>query len=282
MAEILGTNVLESYKCELPAHNCNRSILIIRFSSKLSSREKLIASDISTSEKISALINFGFPVKYHAFQKDTSPKEVKRFMDSINNDENILGVLIQNPVPKEYKNALIQLRGSKDLDAWNGNSSRFVWPITVEAVGRIIKQFKRKHRVAVVGSKGFIGSRIGLLAKSFFKEICLLDREDDLIELRGCHIIISAVGISELITKSYLSKKAYAGIDIGNCFDFQKSQVVGDFEDSAKKELSFYTPVPGSIGPLSIAILIERVYSLLGYEIENKWEFSDCVSFKEQ
>jgi len=196
-------------------------------------------------ERLGAMISVQF-----APSKD----KLKGMLEELNTDETLDGILVQLPVigadRQELDQFLSSIKPGKDVDGLNPKS-RFI-PAAIRAVERLVDIFKitEDDRVAVVGSKGTLGSRlikrlkdIKVLAEGF-------DIGDDLIKLNDFDVIISATGDGGLI-KGEMVMDGFTGIDLG----FPK----GDFSPEAIGKASLITPVPGGVGPMTIVALYENL-----------------------
>jgi methylenetetrahydrofolate dehydrogenase (NADP+) / methenyltetrahydrofolate cyclohydrolase len=164
-------------------------------------------------------------------------------IDVLNNDPTVNGIIIQLPYPNSNK--LISLIDpAKDVDGLREKSPYL--PAVVVAVQKILDVYDGVGMIAVVGSKGHVGQNlvakldaVGMDKKDFNEEI-----------LRGADVIISATGSPGLI-KEGMVKPGFTAIDLG----FPKP----DFTDEAIAHSSFYTPVPGGVGPVTVVSLFENL-----------------------
>ena len=161
------------------------------------------------------------------------------------------GALIQLPV--EDMSILKQIPIEKDVDGLNEESGFL--PAAVVAVERILESRilnleSSKMRIAVVGARGFIGKRLESRIKSQEWDVTGLDKGDDLDRLVDFDVVISATGVAGLIKKEMV-KTGMVAIDLG----FPK----GDFASDVAGKAGFFTPVPGGVGPVTIACLYENL-----------------------
>jgi len=197
------------------------------------------------------------------FAKDKS--ELAEMIMTANEDETVDGILVQLPIidhsaqfsvlsKKETEQILSTINPEKDIDGLNPKS-RFI-PAVVRAVERIIEIFKitEDDEIAVVGAKGSVGVRLmerlkslGLRAKGF-------DKGDDLSSLKGFDVIISATGVTGLVSEAMVAE-GFTGIDLG----YPK----GDFSPAAVSKATLISPVPGGVGPMTIVALYENLGDVL-------------------
>ena len=175
-----------------------------------------------------------------------------------NEDETIDGILVQLPildngssiVDRRRDEILEMIRPSKDVDGLNP-ASRFL-PAAVRAVERVLEVFKidEAQKIALVGSKGMVGKRVGERLKFLGLPFEGFDKGDNLNNLKNYEVIIGMAGSEGLIEESMV-KSGFIGIDLG----YPK----GDFSPEAVKKASLITPVPGGVGPLTVVELYENL-----------------------
>lgn len=186
-------------------------------------------------------------------QKLENSKQVIGKLKSIEIDE-FDGVLVQLPIAGadtvETQEILDLIPADKDVDGLSRGSS--FKPAVVEAVIKILKiaGVETGRRVCVVGSEGMVGKRLMRdLGECGYS--CLgFDQGDDLKGLSICDTIVSATGVTGLIKPDMVRDGAVI-IDLG----FPK----GDVESVVAEKASFFTPVPGGVGPLTIVSLFENL-----------------------
>ena len=172
------------------------------------------------------------------------------------------GILVQLPV--KDKKILEMIPVEKDVDGLRSGSSdqragdrRFL-PAAVGAVERILNEAERVGsfyfdiflKTAVVGAKGAVGAAIVARLRQKGYVVKELDKGSDYGLLADCDIVVSAVG-SQGIIKPEMLMDGVVAIDLG----FPK----GDFSPEVAKKAIFFTPVPGGVGPVTIACLYENL-----------------------
>jgi len=171
-----------------------------------------------------------------------------------NDDEKVMGILVQLPIKGASKDEVEQILStidpSKDIDGLNPKSS-FI-PAVVVAVETVLEKINlsRDKSVALVGSEGMVGRRLysrllelGFIASGF-------DKGDDLMKLKDFDVIISCTGQEGLI-KAQMVRQGFVGIDLG--------YPRGDISQEAADKARVITPVPGGVGPLTIVSLFENL-----------------------
>lgn len=168
---------------------------------------------------------------------------VEIVMNRIDGDED--GIMVQLPHPDSQK-LISQIPPEKDIDGLREDSPFL--PAVVKAVKEVLLSLQEdllQKKIVVIGSRGFVGKNLMKLYPSAIG----IDKEDfDPEKIKTFDIIISATGSAGLIKDV---KTGAICIDLG----FPK----GDFDPSTALRASFFTPVPGGIGPVTVACLFENL-----------------------
>lgn len=229
------------------------------------------ASRIYVNNKKKSCEYVGFDSYEYALPEETTEEELLELIKKLNNDDKIDGILCQLPLPKHIdENVIINnISPNKDVDAFHpvnvgkimiGDYS-FV-PCTPAGVMELIAStgvdIKGKECV-VVGRSNIVGKPMSmlLLHKSGTVTICHSKTADLKAECKRANILVAAVGVANLI-KGDMIKEGAVVIDVGmNRLD--NGKLCGDVEfESASKIAGYITPVPGGVGPMTIAMLMKN------------------------
>lgn len=249
------------------------------------------ASQVYVRNKEKFAIECGFKSETFRLPAETTQAELLTLIETLNNDQTIHGILVQLPLPKhlheeEILNAINPL---KDVDGFHpvniGQLSigkPYLIPCT--PLGSLLllqdklgKDLSGKNAV-IVGRSNIVGKPMMQLllsqnctvtiAHSRTKDVAALCREAD--------IVIAAVGVPRLIKGDWI-KKGAAVIDVGinRIEEAGKMRLVGDVDfDEAVKNAAYITPVPGGVGPMTIACLLRNTLTAMclqnGIEDPNK------------
>ena len=243
------------------------------------------ASQIYVKNKGKRTIEVGFRSFEHKLDKKISEKELLALVTKLNNDKTVNGILVQLPLPEQIdaQKILDAINPEKDVDGFHAVNSGKLWsglegmvPCTPLGCLIMLKETLKDltgMNVVVVGRSNIVGKPIaGLLLKEHCTVTIAHSRTKDLPEVcRGADILVAAVGRAEMIKGSWI-KPGCTVIDVGiNRVEKEdgKTKLVGDvdFED-AKKNAKFITPVPGGVGPMTIACLL--VNTLTATRRQNK------------
>ena len=227
------------------------------------------ASKIYVGKKAATCRELGIYSELHNLPVTASEAELLGLIDRLNSSKNIHGILVQLPLPKQINpNKVIEaIAPEKDVDGFHTKNKGALWvgtpllqPCTPLGVMMLLKaakvKFGGKHAV-VVGRSQIVGRPMAemLLQQDATVTICHSVTKNLKKLVEQADIVVSAVGRPHFIKGKWLKKGAVA-IDIG-MNRLGKKQLVGDIEfEAAKKRCSFITPVPGGVGPMTIAMLM--------------------------
>lgn len=200
-------------------------------------------------------------------QANITQSKLLSTIKQLNNNNNIHGIIVQRPLPKNIDSKLIRLAidPKKDVDGFHPHS-KFQPPIAL-AVLRILKEVSslaRSHlaklKIVVIG-KGQTGGKpiIEMLRKMRIEPQMIDSKTKNPSSItKKAGIIISAVGKPNVV-KPEMLKKGLILIGIGLHRE-NDGKLHGDYDEEKIKNIaSFYTPTPGGVGPLNVAMLLENL-----------------------
>lgn len=229
------------------------------------------ASQIYVRNKREACQQVGIHSFYHPFPKTTHEVELIELIDRLNQDPLIDGILLQTPLPPHLNTNTIleRIDPNKDVDGFHPyNMGRLVernpalrpcTPFGIMKILEHIKQkFKGKHAV-IVGASNIVGRPMALefLIAGATVTVCHRFTHDLPSFVNQADILVAAVGKPELIKGEWIKPGATA-IDVGFT-RLPDGKLIGDIEfDVAKERAAWITPVPGGVGPMTVAMLIQN------------------------
>jgi methylenetetrahydrofolate dehydrogenase (NADP+)/methenyltetrahydrofolate cyclohydrolase len=204
------------------------------------------------------------------YPKEVTEQEVLVKIEELNNNENVSGILVQLPLPKQINkekiiNAIIP---SKDVDGFHpinvGNLAsgyKAIVPCTPLGCLLLIKKIEKnllgKHAV-ILGRSNLNGKP---MAQLLLKENCTVtivhSKTKNLKEeCQKADILVAAVGVANLVKGDWVKKDSIV-IDVG--INKVEGKIVGDVDfDEVKDKVKAITPVPGGVGPMTIACLLKN------------------------
>ena len=229
------------------------------------------ASRIYVNNKKKACAEISIYSKEYTLPNTTSQKELIELISKLNNNDSINGILVQLPLPNHInEKAVIEaIDPLKDVDAFHEiNVGKIMigeydlLPCTPAGIIELLNsqniEIEGKHCV-VVGRSNIVGKPMAmlLLHRNGTVTICH-SKTKNLKEIcKNADILIAAVGKAKFITSDMVKKDAVV-IDIGMNKD-ENGKLCGDVDfDNVEKIASYITPVPGGVGPMTIAMLMKN------------------------
>lgn len=229
------------------------------------------ASRVYVNSKKKACAEIGYYSEEHALPESTTESELLSLVEKLNNDDKIHGILVQLPLPKHINEEKIinAINPKKDVDAFHpvnvgkimiGNFDFL--PCTPAGVMELIEDagidLTGKNCV-VVGRSNIVGKpqAMLLLHKNATVTICHSKTKNIKEITKNADVLVAAVGRAQMFDGDYIKDGAVV-IDVG-MNRLENKKLVGDVDfESAEKKASYITPVPGGVGPMTIAMLMKN------------------------
>jgi len=236
------------------------------------------ASQVYVKNKVKACLEVGIASFEHRLAGDTSEASLLALIDRLNADPAVSGILVQLPVPPQiHPERVIQaIAPHKDVDGFHvvnagqlltrkgkeNSSCPFFVPCTPSGIMRMIESTGvelRGKNALVIGRSNIVGKPIALLLLAKDATVTIAhSRTENLVELcRNADVLIAAVGRAKMIRADMVKPGALV-IDVGINRD-EEGHLCGDVDTAAVSEVaSWISPVPGGVGPMTIAMLLEN------------------------
>jgi methylenetetrahydrofolate dehydrogenase (NADP+)/methenyltetrahydrofolate cyclohydrolase len=204
------------------------------------------------------------------YSKEVKESEILEKIEELNNNDNVSGILVQLPLPEHIdKEKIINaIKPSKDIDGFHpinvGNLSagyKAIVPCTplgcLLLIRKVEKNLTGKHAV-IIGRSNLNGKP---MAQLLLKEDCTVSivhskTKDLKVECQKADILVVAVGVANLIKGDWVKKDSII-IDVG--INKVADKIVGDVDfEQVKDKVKAITPVPGGVGPMTIACLLKN------------------------
>ena len=229
------------------------------------------ASKIYVRNKGKACEEVGFKSEIYALPEETTESELLSLVHSLNERDDIHGILVQSPLPKHLDEALIvnNISAKKDVDAFHPvNVGKIMigdynfLPCTPAGVMELLKEYKidpEGKKCVVVGRSDIVGKPMAmlLLHANGTVTICHSKTRDLASITSDADILVTAVGKADFL-KGDMLKEGAVIIDVGMNRN-EEGKLTGDavFAECEKKA-SYITPVPGGVGPMTITMLMKN------------------------
>lgn len=230
------------------------------------------ASQIYIRNKSKACQEVGIEFEEYLLKKDTTQKELLDLIETLNNNPNIHGILLQSPLPEhlDINEANMAISPKKDVDGFNPvnvgklclNQDTFV---SCTPYG-IMKMFEKYNidltgkNVTIIGRSNIVGKPLiqCCLNKNATVTVCHSKTKNLEEHTKNADVVIVAIGKNKFLKENMIKKDAVV-IDVGINRD-ENGKVVGDVDfENVSQKASYITPVPGGVGPMTIAMLMNNV-----------------------
>ena len=206
----------------------------------------------------------------------TTEESLLNKIEELNNDEKTNAILVQLPLPKHINTTAVieKINPKKDVDCFHPynvgkiatNNKPYVYPCTPKGILSLLEYYDinpEGKKVVIIGRSNIVGRPIALmlLNKNATVTICH-SKTKNLEEItKTADILIAAVGKTKLVTENMVKTGAVV-IDVGMNRD-ENGKLCGDVDFSnVKEKVSFITPVPGGVGPMTICTLMHNTLEL--------------------
>ena len=260
----VSNEIIENIKNEISDKNLKIGFAIIWIGNNE-------ASSIYVNNKIKKCESIGISTELFHLDENISEEKVLDLINKLNNREDINGILLQSPIPKsiDINKCFNRISPDKDIDGFSNISCGNLFlssPSFISCTPKGIIRLLDYYNIPLTGKNVCIINRSNIVGKPLFH---LLIEKDATVTM--CHsktknikeftknadIVISAVGKPNFITEDMIKDNAVV-IDIG--ISRVNGKVVGDVDFSnVSKKASFITPVPGGVGPMTIAMVLENI-----------------------
>ncbi len=229
------------------------------------------ASKIYVNNKKKSCEALGIKSLEYALPADTTEEKLLTLISSLNEDESVDGILCQLPLPSHIceKNVINSISPEKDVDAFHPENVGHIMigdytflPCTPAGVMEILKEYDidvSGKNCVVVGRSNIVGKPMTmlLLKENATVTVCH-SRTQNLCEFtKKADVLVSAVGKPNLITADMIKENAVV-IDVA-INRLESGKLCGDVDfEAVKEKASFITPVPGGVGPMTIATLMKN------------------------
>jgi methylenetetrahydrofolate dehydrogenase (NADP+)/methenyltetrahydrofolate cyclohydrolase len=229
------------------------------------------ASHIYIDLKQKAAVQAGMEARDLKLPADTSEDELLATIAALNADDGIDGLLVQLPLPDhiDENRAIEAISPGKDVDGIHPFNAGCLYlgrptlvPGTPLGIMRMLDEYEiplEGARAVVVGRSAIVGKPMAhlLLQRNATVTICHSRTQDLQRHTLDADVLVAAVGRTHLISADMVKAGATV-IDVGMNRDEGSRKVLGDVDPSAMDEAAYMTPVPGGVGPMTIAMVLQN------------------------
>ena len=258
--------LLEEYKKTIAKEKLDIGLAIIQVGDNPSSNTYI-------RNKLKYTTEVGIKSELIKLEENVSEEEVIRLIEKLNKDSKVTGIILQSPLPDhiDFTKCARLISNEKDVDGFSeenlfsirDNNEKII-PCTVKGILRLFEAYNidlEGKDIVVIGRSNIVGRPLAdaLINRNATVTLCHSKTKDMKEYTKRADIVISAVGKPKLITKGMV-KKDFIGIDVG--INVVNGKLVGDFSKNTYEKASFITPVPGGVGPMTVAMIIDNLIEL--------------------
>ena len=230
------------------------------------------ASVIYVNIKHNACERIGIRSRDYHLPEDTDEEKILNLIDELNEDKDVNGILIQLPLPSHIDayNVLKRLNPKKDVDGLHPENLGKLYynkceliPCTPKGIIKLMKKYKidvAGKKVVIVNMSNLVGKPLHqiLINEGALVTLCHVEMKELKELTRSADILVTAVGRRpQYVFTEDMVKEGAVVIDVG--INRLSGKIYGDVDfDSVSKKASYITPVPGGVGPMTVAMLLEN------------------------
>lgn len=242
----------------------------------------VLASNVYVKNKMLLSEKMGAKTLLTRLDESITTDELVSLIQKYNNDPSINGILVQMPLPKHIDESKIieTIDSYKDVDCFKLDNVGKLWtarksqvllqPCTPAGIIQLLKH----NNIEVAGKKAIIIGRSNIVGKPMGALLLLEDATVTIAHSKTANlkqlcqdvdIIIAAIGKAKFVTKDFVSSKSII-IDVGMNRD-ENNKLCGDVDfEQVKDIVSYITPVPGGVGPMTVVMLMKNLIELTKYQ----------------
>lgn len=230
------------------------------------------ASKVYVRNKSRACEDVGIEYEEYLLGEKTTQKELIELIKKLNNDKTVNGILLQSPIPSnlDINEAFRTILPEKDVDGFNPvnvgklvlNQDTFV-SCTPYGIMKMFEEYNidlTGKNVVILGRSNIVGKPLihCCLNKNATVTSCHSKTQNLAQKTKEADILISAIGKANFVTTDMVKRDAVV-IDVG-INRLENGKITGDVDfENVKENASYITPVPGGVGPMTIAMLMNNV-----------------------
>ena len=230
------------------------------------------ASKVYVKNKSKACEEVGVEFEEILLNEETTQQQLEEIIEKLNKDEKIHGILLQSPIPKnlDINRAFEKISPNKDVDGFHPinvgklalNKDTYV-SCTPYGIMKIFEEYNidlTGKDVVIIGRSNIVGKPLiqCALNKNATVTVCHSKTKNLSEHTKRADILISAIGKPQFITADMV-KQGSIVIDVG-INRTEQGKIVGDIDfENVEKKVEYITPVPGGVGPMTIAMLMNNV-----------------------
>ncbi|MBF0806210.1 MULTISPECIES: bifunctional methylenetetrahydrofolate dehydrogenase/methenyltetrahydrofolate cyclohydrolase [unclassified Streptococcus] len=231
------------------------------------------ASQVYVRNKEKAAIAAGFESRVLRYPDSLTEEELLELLAELNQDTGVHGILVQLPLPSQIREDLVleAIDPAKDVDGFHPFNVGRLWtgdPLRVPSTPAGIMALLAEYGINPAGKKAVVIGRSNIVGKPMAEMLLAADatvtiahsKTENLAQLASeADILVVAIGRGHFVGSDFVKEGAVV-IDVGMNRNAE-GKLIGDVDfEAVKDKAAFLTPVPGGVGPMTIAMLLEQTF----------------------
>lgn len=231
------------------------------------------ASKIYINNKVKYCMNVGIDAKVYHLDENILESDLINLINELNEDETITGIILQSPIPKhlDFDKCSSLIKQNKDVDGFTKENvynlylnRKNILPCTVKGIIKLLEHYNIQiegANIAIVGRGNIVGKPLALALENRNATVTLCHSKTKNLEkiTKNADILVSAVGKANMITKDMVKAGAVL-VDVG--VSKIDGKIIGDIDKKVYEAASYFTPNPGGVGPMTIAMIIDNLIEM--------------------
>lgn len=262
----LRDELLIKYKEEIKNKNLKIKLAIIEVGEN-------DASKIYIKNKIKYCGEVGIETEVYNLDNDIEEDKLIDLINELNSDKSVTGIILQSPIPKhlDFDKCSSLIDSNKDVDGFTLTNvynlylnRKSILPCTVKGIIKLLEHYNipiEGANVVIVGRGNIVGKPLALALENRNATVTLCHSKTKNLEnyTKQADILVAAAGSPNLIKKDMV-KKTSVLIDVG--VTRIDGKIVGDIEKDVYDTVSYITPNPGGVGPMTVAMIIDNLIEM--------------------
>lgn len=231
------------------------------------------ASKIYINNKVKYCMNVGIDAKVYHLDENILESDLINLINELNEDETITGIILQSPIPKhlDFDKCSSLIKQNKDVDGFTKENvynlylnRKNILPCTVKGIIKLLEHYNIQiegANIVIVGRGNIVGKPLALALENRNATVTLCHSKTKNLEkiTKNADILVAAVGKANMITKDMVKAGAVL-VDVG--VSKIDGKIIGDIDKKAYEAASYFTPNPGGVGPMTVAMIIDNLIEM--------------------
>lgn len=262
----LRDELLIEYKDKIESENLKIKLAIIEIGEN-------DASKIYIRNKVKYCNQVGIKTEIYSLDANVCETELIKLINKLNADSKVTGIILQSPIPKhlDFNKCSSLIVSNKDVDGFTLSNvynlylnRKGILPCTVKGIIKLLDHYKipiEGASVVIIGRGNIVGKPLALAMNNRNATVTLCHSKTKNLEkyTKEADILVVAAGVPNLIKKDMVKRDSIL-VDVG--ISRVNGKIVGDIDKEVYDIVSYVTPNPGGVGPMTVAMIIDNLIEM--------------------